>query len=91
MESFAVHLNALSPPQFTPDSLSSCRRPFTPPNLSSHSDFLRLTNDIPRMNDTRDPAEDAKRDVDEEISGATTLHGDGEEWDPYCEEVEEDC
>ena len=58
---------------------------------SSHSHLLRLTNYIPSVYHTGDPAQDAQCDVDEEVGGATALHGDGEEGDPYCEEVEEDC
>ena len=59
--------------------------------LSSHRNLLCLTNYIPSVYHTGDPAQDAKCDVDEEVGGATALHGDGEEGDPYCEEVEEDC
>jgi len=58
---------------------------------SSHRNLLRLTNYVPSVNHTRDPAQNAKCDVDEEVGGAAALHGDGEEGDPYCEEVEEDC
>jgi len=53
--------------------------------------LFRLANDIPRVNDSRNPSQDAKQEVDEEICAAAAPYGDGQKWKPYCEEVEEDC
>jgi hypothetical protein len=39
--------------------------------------LLCLTDNIPGVNNTRDPAENTQCDVDEEISRATALYGDG--------------
>jgi hypothetical protein len=41
------------------------------------------------MNHTRNPAQDTKRDIDEKISRATTLHSDRKKGNPYSEEVKE--
>jgi len=52
--------------------------------------FLGFSYDIPSVNHTRQPSENGKTNVDEEISAASALqeNGDGREED--CEEVEED-
>ena len=53
--------------------------------------FLSLADDVPCVYFTRDPAQDAKQNVDEEVGAAAASHGDREEGNPYREEVEEDC
>jgi len=49
-----------------------------------------LADDPPGMKDTRNPTQDGKKDVNEEICGASSLEEDGEGWEEDGEEVEAD-
>lgn len=50
--------------------------------------LLGLADDVPGVNDTRDPGETAKEDVDQEVSATATLHEDGHERHEDGQEVE---
>ena len=64
-----------------------------PSSRSTHRarDLLGLAYNVPGMDDSWNPAQNAEKDVDEEIGAAATAHSDWEERQPYGEEVEEDC
>jgi len=60
------------------------------PHLVRSSRSLILRDDPPRMYDTRQPAENRKTDVDEEVCSAASLQEDGKRWEEDGKEVEAD-
>jgi len=71
--------------------LSADTRSIPPPIRPAHTLRipLHLADDVPRVDNARDPAQDAQQYVDEEISLAPSPQEDGYKRDKDGEEVEE--
>lgn len=55
-----------------------------------HNPPLTLANDVPTMQNPRDPTQNRETNVDEEIGAAAAFEEDGDGWEEETEEVEAD-